>query len=60
MGDGAGGRGDVRSPHLGAKKNKDEFDNACDIGDFRAHIFCPQKTPTVGISPWLIATQLNS
>ena len=22
----------------------DVFDNTCDIGDFRAHIFCPQTT----------------
>ena len=33
-------------PHVLVPKNplKDVFDNTFDIGDFRAHIFCPQTT----------------
>ena len=41
---GGGGGGDPWPARFGAKKHKDEFDNTCDMGDFRAHIFCPQMT----------------
>ena len=49
---GEGGRGQGQKvgrapPHtFWFPKNplKDEFDNTFDIGDFRAHIFCPQRT----------------
>ena len=41
---GRGGEGDPWPARFGAKKHKDEFDNTCDMGDFRAHIFCPQMT----------------
>ena len=43
---GGGGEveGDPLPARFSAKKHKDEFDNTCDMGDFRAHIFCPQMT----------------
>ena len=33
-------------PHVLVPQNnfKDVFNNTCDIGDFRAHLFCPQTT----------------
>ena len=41
---GRGGEGDPWPARFGAKKHKDEFENTCNMGDFRAHIFCPQMT----------------
>ena len=39
-----GGRAPPPPPHVLVPKNTftDVFYNTCDIGDFRAHIFCPQ------------------
>ena len=42
-----GGQGDLqrRAPiHFCDEKDVDLFDNTCDTGDFREHIFCPQTT----------------
>ena len=44
MGGGGEVEGDPWPARFGAKKHKDEFDNTCDMGDFRAQIFCPQMT----------------
>ena len=41
---GGGEKGGPWPPRFGAKKHKDEFDNTCDMGDFREDIFCPQTT----------------
>ena len=39
-------RGHTKPPDALVLKNifTDVFDNTCDIGDFRMHIFCPQTT----------------
>ena len=36
----------TRVPHILLREEnfKDKLDNICDIGNFRAHIFCPQAT----------------
>ena len=45
MGGGVEEKG-VRSPLVLVARNTftDIFDNTCDIGDFKANIFCPQMT----------------
>ena len=58
IGGGAGGQ----SPHVLVPKNtcKGIIDNTCDIGDFRAHIFCPQTTQELYLRSTIKQDRLNN
>ena len=58
IGGGAGGQ----SPHVLMPKNtcKGIIDNTCDIGDFRAHIFCPQTTQELYLRSTMKQDRLNN
>ena len=58
LGGGAGGQ----SPHVLVPKNtcKGIIDNTCDIGDFRAHIFCPQTTQELYLRSTMKQDRLNN
>ena len=49
-------------PHVLVPKNtcKGIIDNKCDIGDFRAHIFCPQTTQELYLRSTMKQDRLNN
>ena len=51
-----------QSPHVLVPKNtcKGIIDNTCDIGDFRAHIFCPQTTQELYLRSTMEQDRLNN
>ena len=51
-----------QGPHVLVPKNtcKGILDNKCDIGDFRAHIFCPQTTQELYLRSTMKQDRLNN